>query len=58
MNYTRIHDYNYYKWVVAEYNMPEEVPFNAHHKDYYNMYRNHGLLGLKRGHVYHIRRDK
>jgi hypothetical protein len=57
LNYTRMNDYNNYRWVLAEYNMPEEVPFNAHHKDFHNMYRNHGLLGLNRHKVFHIRRN-
>jgi len=30
--YARMHDYNYYRWVLLEYDMPEEIPMNAHHK--------------------------
>jgi len=27
-----MHDYNYYRWVLLEYDMPEEICLNAHHK--------------------------
>jgi len=54
LNYCRKTDYNYYKWVLAEYGLPEEVPFNAHHKDFNNYYVNHGNMGLRRGKIYHL----
>ena len=57
LNYTRMHDYNYYRWVIAEYNMPEEVPFNAHHKDFFRSYTNHGLLSARRKGIYYLPRD-
>jgi hypothetical protein len=52
-----MHDYNYYRWVIAEYNMPEEVPFNAHHKDFFRSYTNHGLLSARRKGIYYLPRD-
>ena len=34
--YTRKTDYHYYKWVIAEYNIPDIPPLNAHHRDHFS----------------------
>ncbi|KRX02548.1 S15/NS1, RNA-binding [Pseudocohnilembus persalinus] len=40
LNYLRHSDYHMYRYVIGEYNIPENPPINHHYKQNYRLYRN------------------
>lgn len=40
LNYLRQKDYHFYKYVITEYNIPENPPLNHHERDSYRLFRN------------------
>lgn len=48
LNYLRRTEFHYYKWVTAEYKLPQDPPAHGHHKDgLFNVYPNRGLMSNK-----------
>eukprot|EP01016_Furgasonia_blochmanni_P002316 TRINITY_DN1090_c0_g1_i9.p3 TRINITY_DN1090_c0_g1~~TRINITY_DN1090_c0_g1_i9.p3 ORF type:complete len:158 (+),score=27.72 TRINITY_DN1090_c0_g1_i9:552-1025(+) len=41
LDYLRKSDFHYYKWVIAEYNIPDKAPLNAHHTENFRGPRMH-----------------
>ena len=47
MNYLRYEDYHNFKWVTSDYNIPDEAPYNAHHKSNLKLYPMRAIRYIK-----------
>ena len=45
LNYLQRTDYHYFRWVCADYGIPNEFPLNAHHKSNFRCQKN-ALQGI------------